>query len=140
MTIPLLMTKSAKQTLIHSSELALLVLHSTSRPPTLMQKENAKTRSTLMLLELEQFADTMQWMAVIFQMVMYHSSNALILTEMQLPRNAKQTRLLQLGLEKVFVVTLELTREFSVETIWYALITFVVQNCLVVTTVILRQH
>jgi hypothetical protein len=126
MTGPPLTTKSAKQMQIHSSELVSLVLHSTSRPPTLMQKENAKTHSTL--TALEQLVDTMQWMAVIFQMLMYHSSDVLILTEMQPPRNAKQTQLLQLGLEKVFVVTLELTREFSVETIWYALITFAVLN------------
>jgi hypothetical protein len=122
------MTKFAKQMLIHFSELALLVLHSTSRPPTLIQKENAKTPSTLTLLELEQFADTMQCSTVIFQMVMYHSSNALILTEMQLPRNAKDQQLLQLMLEKVLVVMDVLTRESSVVTIWSALITFAVLN------------
>jgi hypothetical protein len=92
-----------------------------------MQRENAKTPSTLETL-LKLFVDTMQCSIVKSLMLTPHSLDVLILTEMQLPRNARVTQLLQPMLEKVFVVMEETTRESSVVTIWSALITFAVQK------------
>jgi hypothetical protein len=101
--------------LIHSSELALLVLLSITKPTTLTPKENAKTHSTPMLLEPD--VHNMQCSIVISLMLMQASLNALKEAETQPPRNARVMQSLLLGLEKVLVAMKDLTRESSVETI-----------------------
>jgi hypothetical protein len=121
----LLMTKFVTLMQIHSSAHVLLVLLSISRLPTLIQKESARTPSTLVDHQI-QSVDTMQCSTVIFLMQTLHSSDALILIVMQPPRNAKDQLLLQRMLEKVHVVTEELINVSFVETIWFALITFAV--------------
>jgi hypothetical protein len=80
----------------------------TSKPQTLIQKENARIHSTLEE-QPTHFVDNMQWSTVTSLMLMQHSLPALIPLVMQPPRNARDQLLLQHTLEKVHDVMEELT-------------------------------